>query len=676
MDQTKQGYHTLSVSKKKSLLESALEYAKLGFAIFPCEVKGKAPDGQLVPHGHLEASTDPKLIRFWFKRSPNANIGLVPPKGYAVIDVDPRDGGLETLQALGGAAGTLKAFSGGLDRGHHLWYRYVPHTLPGTLGKGIQLKANGHGYVIAPPSIHPCGGIYAWEDDFDPTRILKWPKGLGQEVMRHEPDRLGTQVKPGAASGDNTLTKSQLLQVLGKIPADDYADWVKVGQAIKADYPTHGFDIWWEWSKKSKKFKSVGDCAKKWETFKGSGVTTGTLVYMAGGVVPKASPEEEFEAVDVAADLLDEKPRQKRGLILKFSGELMEKEIDWLVPNYLAKGMLHCVAGYGGEGKSAVVTAIMAAITQGKDLISGKPLKDGPASILLVTEEPVEYQTLPRLKLSGADIDRIGFIYGVAKKKDEESFNLTDHVKEVRDFFIANPQYKLLVIDPIGSYMTGKATKSINSGNPDVEVRDVLKHWQMLAEELNIVVLFIAHFNKGKSARVVEKVMGSVAFTTTTRRTYMVGKPGAEWLEKFGYSKTPLEIGSDRTMHCIKCNIGREPAPIVFGVDSVEGNQNPKVYVKGTLPLGAEGELEGIIMGSAGPGPREEGDTNTSRMLKAIEESPGLNKREIAKKVNVSEANATRYIDELEEKGKVKRIKNGNETWLYLANDSTLDFLQ
>jgi hypothetical protein len=655
---TKQEHSTLNHSKKKSLLKSALNYAKRGFAVFPCKVRGKAPIGLLVPNGHLDATLDPTQIIAWWATHPRANIGLVPPEGYAVVDVDPRDGGLDTLKTLGEGAVTLKAFSGGEDHGHHLWYRYVPSQLPGALGPGIQLKANGHGYVIAPPSIHPSGGIYTWETEFDPSLINKWPKGLGGEaplVTKRQEDI------------SNTLTLSQLKGVLAKIPADSYADWVKVGQGIKSDYPDQ-FDIWEKWSETSKKFKSVADCARKWKTFKKEGVTTGTLVYMAGGKVPKASAEEDF----AGADLLDEKPKSKEGLQVVNLEDVVAKDIDWLVPGYFARGMVHCIAGYGGAGKSLVVTSLIAALTKGLDWISGEKTAP-PISVLMITEEQLQISVKPRMQFAQADMRRVNIIEAVVRKKKDNKgneviipWNLDDHLGDTERWFKSHPEVKLLVIDPIGSFMEGEK-REIDTWK-DSNVRKVLDKWVKLAENLNLAIIYLAHFNKSKGARAADKITGSSAFTTVTRMTYVVGEGGEEWLENQGYPGGK----DDRIMVGVKCNIGRKPRVLVIGLEPVPGNSNPKVFMKGPLAEGCQAEAEQVLM-DGGSTTEIKKDTNADKVYQVLKAQPGLSRRELAKQFdNISESNMTRYIDKLEEQKLVRRLRNGNETWVFPIEDAEI----
>lgn len=148
----------------EEVLNIALEYALKGIAIFPV-----APDkSPLTKHGHKDATTDANTITGWWKRFPDAGIGIPTgsASGFDVLDVDARSGGLESLQQLEEEIGplpdtpTVRTGGGGL----HFYFEHRPfqRSKIGSL-KGIDLKADG-GYVIAPPSMHASGRRYEWLD--------------------------------------------------------------------------------------------------------------------------------------------------------------------------------------------------------------------------------------------------------------------------------------------------------------------------------------------------------------------------------------------------------------------------------------------------------------------------------------------------------------------------------
>jgi hypothetical protein len=161
-------------------LTHALAYAAQGWPVFPvwwlaapgacaCSAGRECPPKQqakhpIPPRGHNDASTDPEQIAKWWSLAPAANVGVAVPDGYAVVDIDPRNDGVASLEALeaqhGPLPGTRTATTGG--GGLHFWFRLPPGlALPGQLGAGVDVKQLG-GYVLAPPSNHASGGVYAW----------------------------------------------------------------------------------------------------------------------------------------------------------------------------------------------------------------------------------------------------------------------------------------------------------------------------------------------------------------------------------------------------------------------------------------------------------------------------------------------------------------------------------
>ncbi len=148
-----------------ALLDSALELAAAGWAVFPCWKSGRSAKAPRTPHGHLDASGDPEVIRRWWSLHPDSLIGARVPESLLVIDIDPRNGGsLDALETLAGPLpATLTVWSGRDDGGRHLYFLRPPGTFTAPrLPKGIDLKV--HGYLIMPPSAHPVTGQpYRWE---------------------------------------------------------------------------------------------------------------------------------------------------------------------------------------------------------------------------------------------------------------------------------------------------------------------------------------------------------------------------------------------------------------------------------------------------------------------------------------------------------------------------------
>lgn len=91
--------------------------------------------------------------------------------------------------------------------------------------------------------------------------------------------------------------------LLDCINIDSYDDWITVGMAVKAEGGE--FDDWHDWSKTQPGYKSERDCRSHWDSFKGSGITGGTLVALArqGGYVSHGS---KFYALDWDSEIEDD----------------------------------------------------------------------------------------------------------------------------------------------------------------------------------------------------------------------------------------------------------------------------------------------------------------------------------------------------------------------------------
>jgi hypothetical protein len=170
----------------QTMLDRALGLAAADYQVLVLQPGTKLP----YPHmrGFLDATSDPEQIRKWFgvPGAENSNIGVRPPPGVVVVDVDARHSGFATLKALEDAHGamprTLRAKTGG--GGDHIFLRAPdglawPKNLDSFVGPGIDLK--GHdSYVVAAPSLHESGRRYEWIDVSPIAPAPAWLVALGR----------------------------------------------------------------------------------------------------------------------------------------------------------------------------------------------------------------------------------------------------------------------------------------------------------------------------------------------------------------------------------------------------------------------------------------------------------------------------------------------------------------
>ena len=144
------------------------------------------------------ATTEPAQIERWTRRFRGCNWGVVTgdKSGVVVVDIDPRNGGDETLVGLPALPSTWCVQTGG--GGQHYYFRHpgdgpISCDNTGKVGRGIDVKADG-GYVVLPPSGHVSGRPYAWDVDAHPDEaaLADLPAWVRERIERpaskpHEP---------------------------------------------------------------------------------------------------------------------------------------------------------------------------------------------------------------------------------------------------------------------------------------------------------------------------------------------------------------------------------------------------------------------------------------------------------------------------------------------------------
>lgn len=638
------------------LLRAALLYARKGIRVLPLEPEGKAPIGSFVPNGLHDATTEIDTIRSWWKREPRANIGVMAPEGAVIVDIDPRAGGVETIKTLvnGNKLGSLVAKTGGADKGQHIWLKDAPQHLPGKLGAGVDLKAGGKGYVVAPPSIHPdTGRAYAWKDKFDLDVMVSWPSYLKAPDSR----------TPSAHEGTSDLTRGQVDDLLSRISAVDYDDWREVGMALKAGFGDKAFKTWVKWSKTAPEHADIVTFRKKWKSFKGSGISTGTLVAKAGLKHPPPIPAvDEFDAVEDDDDLIGllPKPKVLKPLDLVRLNAVSAKPVPWAWPGYLAHGTMHCIAGEPSAGKSTFVSGLVSRMTQGVAWPDGTQM-DEPLDVLLVNgEESLQSTVVPRLINCGADLGRITLV-----REQDKPFSLMDDIERTRQVLLKHPEIKVLVVDPIGSYMHGSKQKNMDSWKDD-HVRGVLHPWARITEEFNLIFIFVAHFGKSKGSKGMHRVMGSQAFTAITRITHVC--------------TTAAEYAGDseaKAIGAVKQNLGRMRPPLLYYIRPVEDDYDAAPTVEFGAPVQGIASLDDLMLfEDTSKKVHEDDQSLPARIVREVERGEGRSMNAIAEAIGVqgTSGGTQSAMHRLIDSGVLVGVK-GPRKALLLYTPSTVDIM-
>lgn len=154
--------------------DAAIEYIARGWSVLPILPGQKRPATE---HGKDDACSDREVVDEWF-RADGTNVGIHASRsGIVIVDIDPRNGGIEQFESLSTELGelppspTANTGGGGV---HHLFkepvFDELRYEMRAKLRKGVDL-IRGNNYIVAPPSVHPSGGTYSWRPGMSPADV-------------------------------------------------------------------------------------------------------------------------------------------------------------------------------------------------------------------------------------------------------------------------------------------------------------------------------------------------------------------------------------------------------------------------------------------------------------------------------------------------------------------------
>ncbi len=204
------------------------------------------------------------------------------------------------------------------------------------------------------------------------------------------------------------------------------------------------------------------------------------------------------------------------GPILRCLAQVAPSPVRWLWPGRVPLGRLTLLVGRPGAGKSFLTADLAARVS------TGRPWPDGSAcaggSVLFICAEDDPADTLrPRLDAHGAAVERVHALSRVRRigsdgRPYETAFTLAD-VGALEEGLRACPDYRLVVVDPIGSFL-GRGTDAYRES----DVRALLDPVARLAETCGPAVVVIAHQCKNAGSRHADDLaLGSRAFTGVAR---------------------------------------------------------------------------------------------------------------------------------------------------------------
>jgi hypothetical protein len=212
--------------------------------------------------------------------------------------------------------------------------------------------------------------------------------------------------------------------------------------------------------------------------------------------LPKPHPSGKHAALTKASDVTIEKPR-------------------FLDQPIMPLGVITLIAGRAGVSKSTLSIDRAAKATKGQ--LEGD-YKHRPVNVAFSGIEDSLSMQKARLVAAGADMNHVVFLSmrdTVNGTSVQTGMTLPDDLPEIRKLLV-DADIRLWILDPITSCIEGNTDKRD-------DVRSALDPLAALAEDLDISIMGILHFNKG-AGYASDKVSGSHAFRDICRSLLLVAK--------------------------------------------------------------------------------------------------------------------------------------------------------
>ena len=238
-----------------------------------------------------------------------------------------------------------------------------------------------------------------------------------------------------------------------------------------------------------------------------------------------------------------------------------KQNVDWLWERRIPFGQVTLICGEGGMGKSFLSLGIAAAVSKG-NYLPGDSRREAaerpePGDVLVLNYEDglgngLETIMSHRVDQTGCDAERIFAIKGVISPDGKHRPFCLDDLPDIERELDSNPNIKLLIIDPVMSFIGHADT------NRDNEVRAALLPLYDMIARRNVACVLVAHVRKADADNALQRVSGSAAFTNSVRSVGLVFR------EKRNDPETEEMVDGDRMLSFEKHNLTGESDAIPY----------------------------------------------------------------------------------------------------------------
>ena len=449
-----------------TLKKWALYYANRGLAVFPLRPRDKRPATE---NGCKAATTNEQQIADWWDRYPDCNIGIATGSlsgGLVVIDLDIDEekgiNGYDSLKAWqrenGELPETWQSITG--RGGYHLFYRDgAANKNRVGLYEGVDIRGEG-GYIVAPPSIHPNGRRYEWEQGPDDCEIVQADNRVINFLMGPVPDGWEKQSFSSPETipeGERTITMIRLIGSLKSKGLDDEA----ISAAVRAENEKKCVPPLTDQELEKTVFPAL---RRGWRAEKPYTAATDNGTFRPMKEAPRVKSIEYIDAATlINADL---------------------PPVDYIVEGLLTKG-LGGISAKSKLGKSWLVLQLSVAVASGERFLGFTTKKTGVLYIDLENMPALSQERL-RVVLDGKEPpDNLRFAY---------DFNIMGQgfEEDLQQFLESNPDVKLVIIDV---FQKVKRPKKMNQTDYEADY-ETLTEVRDLAVKYGICIFPVYHDRK------------------------------------------------------------------------------------------------------------------------------------------------------------------------------------
>ena len=250
------------------------------------------------------------------------------------------------------------------------------------------------------------------------------------------------------------------------------------------------------------------------------------------------------------------KPAPERHLRHQVLSSVESQQTEYVWPEIIPMGMITGFVSQEGAGKSTVASDATMRVTTGSPWPNAPSISNPKGHVIIFAhEEDLSRVLKPRLTANGADLYRVvaGENIFTTANGEEEPFDIEQHVPELDALVDEYPETRLVIFDPVTSYVHCNE-------NSNAQVRRALKPLIDFAARRNVGVLILSHLNKKVDLGMINRTIGSRAWSAVPRITWGIR---TEQIEDEDGGKTDTD---NRFLLCIKSNIGRKPKGLRFSI--------------------------------------------------------------------------------------------------------------